>query len=211
MADCQAEGPAAARLASRSSAVVAREPLRRGIDERGRRVGAVPLGHAVDEPGVEVAGLHRGFGEQAPEEGDVRVDAEHHGVGEGTVEAFERLRAIGTVRDHLGDHRVVVGGDLLALADARVDPHALALGRPPGEHRPRRREEPAVRRLGVDARLDGVPPSRTCVLHERERLARGDAKLLLDEVDAGHELGHGMLDLEPGVHLDEEELVGCGI
>ena len=68
-----------------------------------------------------------------------------------------------------------------------------------------------MRRLGVDARLDGVPLEAHLLLRERERLARGDAQLLLDEVDAGHELGHGVLDLQAGVHLDEEELVGCGI
>ena len=85
-----------------------REPACRRVDERGRRVGAVTLGHPVDEPGVEVARLHRGLGEQAPQEGDVRVDAEHDGVGERAVEPFERLCAVGAVRDDLGDHRVVV-------------------------------------------------------------------------------------------------------
>ena len=39
-----------------------------------------------------------------------------------------------------------------------------------------------------------------------ERLAPGDADHLLDEVDAGDHLGHGMLHLDAGVHLDEEEL-----
>ena len=36
--------------------------------------------------------------------------------------------------------------------------------------------------------------------------ARGDADLLLHEVEAGEHLGHRMLDLEPRVHLDEIEL-----
>ena len=191
--------------------VIVREPACRRVDECGRRVGAVALGHAVDEPRVECARLHRGLGDQAPQEGDVRVDAEHDGVGERTVEPFERLCPIGTERDDLGDHRVVVRRDLLALADARVDAHALALGCSPGDDRPRRREEPAVRRLGVDARLDGMPVEPHLLLRERERLACGDAELLLDEVDARHELGDRMLDLQSGVHLDEEELVGRGI
>jgi len=38
------------------------------------------------------------------------------------------------------------------------------------------------------------------------RLARGDADLRLHDVDAVHGLGHGMLDLEPSVHLEEVEL-----
>ena len=40
----------------------------------------------------------------------------------------------------------------------------------------------------------------------RQRLAVGDGQLQRDEVDAVDELGHGMLDLEPGVHLEEVEL-----
>ena len=43
----------------------------------------------------------------------------------------------------------------------------------------------------------------------RERLPRRDPQLLLDEVDAGDELGDRVLDLQPRVHLDEEELVGA--
>jgi hypothetical protein len=38
-----------------------------------------------------------------------------------------------------------------------------------------------------------------------ERLAAGDAELLVDEVDPGHELGHWVLDLQPCVQLDEVE------
>jgi hypothetical protein len=41
---------------------------------------------------------------------------------------------------------------------------------------------------------------------ERGRVAGGHPQLLLDQVDAGDQLGHRMLDLQPGVHLQEEEL-----
>ncbi len=43
------------------------------------------------------------------------------------------------------------------------------------------------------------------VLREPERLARGDADHQLDQIEPGHRLGHGMLDLQPGVHLEEVE------
>ena len=42
---------------------------------------------------------------------------------------------------------------------------------------------------------------------KRELLARGDADLLLHDVDAGDHLGHRVLDLHARVHLDEVELV----
>ena len=38
-----------------------------------------------------------------------------------------------------------------------------------------------------------------------ERLAGGDADHLLDQIDAGDQLGHRMLDLQPRVHLQEVE------
>ena len=44
--------------------------------------------------------------------------------------------------------------------------------------------------------LEGVARQRELVLRERERLAGGDAELPLDEVDAGHHLGHRVLDLQ---------------
>ena len=43
-------------------------------------------------------------------------------------------------------------------------------------------------------------------LLEREVGAGGDADLLEDQVDVGDHLGHRMLDLDAGVHLDEIEL-----
>ena len=42
-----------------------------------------------------------------------------------------------------------------------------------------------------------------------ERRALGDLQLQLDEVEARHELGHGVLDLQARVDLEEvEPLVG---
>ena len=38
-----------------------------------------------------------------------------------------------------------------------------------------------------------------------QRLAGGDANHLLDEINAGDEFRHGMLDLQAGVHLEEVE------
>ena len=60
--------------------------------------------------------------------------------------------------------------------------------------------------LGIDAALDGVPLQFDVALAQCELLAGGDADLLLHQVDAGDEFGHGMFDLQAGVHLDEVEL-----
>ena len=44
-----------------------------------------------------------------------------------------------------------------------------------------------------------------------QRASLGDQDLAPDEVDAGDHLGDGVLDLDPRVDLDEEELAGVGI
>ena len=43
-----------------------------------------------------------------------------------------------------------------------------------------------------------------------KRLAARDPQLIADQVATGDELRHWMLDLEPRVHLQEEELAGIG-
>ena len=48
---------------------------------------------------------------------------------------------------------------------------------------------------------------RDIVLGERQRAAGGHRELEPDEVDAGDELGHAVLDLQARVHLQERALV----
>ena len=107
--------------------------------------------------------------------------------------------------DELGQQRVVVGRHHVALGVAGVDADALALGRAedasagPGEGR-------THRVLGVDAELEGVaacaerPPASA--VSARRRRSRSCQPI---RSSAGGELGHRVLDLEPGVHLDEVE------
>ena len=121
--------------------------------------------------------------------------------------------------DQLGDHRIVEHRDLAALGDAVVDADAarflVLLGRraiadqPPGA-----RQEAAIRVLGIDPGLDRPAVELHIVLRERQLLARRDPDHLLDQIEAGDLLGHRMLDLQPGVHLEEVEAlagrVGAG-
>ena len=78
------------------------------------------------------------------------------------------------------------------------------------------REEVASRVLAVDPELERVAALRRVV--ERQRLAVGDPELPAHQVDAGDLLGDRVLDLQPGVDLEEgdqpvlgdEELDGAG-
>ena len=67
------------------------------------------------------------------------------------------------------------------------------------------RQELRVRVLGADARLDRVTVDAQLVLLQRQRLAGGDAQLPLHQIQARDGLGHRVLDLQPRVHLHEEE------
>src|SRR3546814_6739589 len=70
------------------------------------------------------------------------------------------------------------------------------------------RGDEALRRvLGIEARLHRPAVDREFVLRQRDRLARRDAQLPFDKVDAGDLLGHRMLDLQPRVHFHEPDAV----
>src|SRR5665647_3158955 len=58
----------------------------------------------------------------------------------------------------------------------------------------------------VNAAFDRMAVDDDFILRHRQVAAGGDADLLQHEVDVGDHLGDGMLDLDPGVHLDEIEL-----
>ena len=66
-------------------------------------------------------------------------------------------------------------------------------------------QELRVRVFGADARLDRMAVDAQLLLLQGQRLARGHAQLPLHQVRSGNGFGHRMLDLEPGVHLHEEE------
>ena len=84
---------------------------------------------------------------------------------------------------------------------------------------PGRRQEPALGVFGVQPHLDGMAGGGHGFLSERQRLARPDPQLPLDQIEPGDHLGDWMLDLKARVHLHEiegaipiqEELDGAGI
>ena len=71
-----------------------------------------------------------------------------------------------------------------------------------------RGQEPVLRILGIEPRLDRRAVAGDIILLQRQRLARRDAELPLHEIEPGHGLGDRMLDLQSRVHLEEIEVVG---
>src|SRR5471030_529001 len=122
----------------------------------------------------------------------------------------------GPGHDELGEHVVERPGNHVAADDTRIESYARPRRRPPRRDGARFGQEVAAGVLAVDAELDRVAAHGRVVV--AQRLAVRDAQLLAYEVDPGDLLGHGVLDLEPGVDLEEgdravdrdQELAGSG-
>ena len=141
--------------------------------------------------------------EQRAVEADERLHAADLELLERAQHAPPRALAVGVAHDQLRDHRVVEVADLRARDHARVDAHARARRLAVRRDAARRRAEAGRHVLRVDAALDRVAAQHDVLLAQRQRLARRDAQLLAHEVDAGHQLGDGVLDLDARVHLHE--------
>ena len=157
-----------------------------------------------DQPGVQPPGLHVRIGQQRPQERHVRAQPEHHRGAQGGVQPGQRLGPVGPVGDHLGQHRVVVAAHHAARGDPGVDPGPLG---------PVKRQDAAAggqearrRILGVDPGLDRVTAG-PALGRPRLRFPGRHPQLQLHQVQAENLLGDRVLDLQPGVHLHEEELV----
>ena len=116
--------------------------------------------------------------------------------------------AVAAPHDELADEVVVVLADRVARLVAAVPAGAEAVGRArasvmwPGDGR----NLPPAGFSALTRTSMAWPQSAMSSWRERQRQARGHPDLLGDEVDARHHLGDGVLDLQPGVHLEEEEL-----
>ena len=168
----------------------------------------------LDEAGIEAVRGEIGMPQQALEKPDVGRDALDPELAERAVGPRHRRGKVrrGRVRDQLGQQRIEVRVGRVAGIGERI--HAQA--------GPRRRFERGQRpaggfrravlahRLHVDAHLDRKAARLRNVRLEHSKLGERapvrELQLELDEIDAGHFLGHRMLDLKAGVGLDEGEL-----
>src|SRR5215211_7953956 len=141
----------------------------------------------------------------AAEERQVGGDAEDLVVVQRPAEPPDGRGPIRRGDDELGEHGVVVERDLVAGLDPGVVADAGSLGRDEGEEPPAGGQTVLV--LRVEADLYGAAAQGNVLLGERKPLLSGDGELQMDEVEARHELGHGVLDLQTGVHLQEIEVL----
>ena len=159
-----------------------------------------------------------------PVERQRRLDPGDLGLVEGASKPRDRRGPVAGVDHDLGDEVVVLGRDPVAGLDAGVDPDARTGRHDPATDPAGCRRELARRVLRRDPDLDRVAgrlggPSGRGERLGRQRPPGGQPELLPDDVETGHQLGHPVLDLEPGVDLEEveravrraEELGGRGV
>src|SRR3989337_2813873 len=146
-----------------------------------------------------------GLRDERYEEGNGGLDAIDHELSKRPLEPHQTLVAGAGMHDELANQTVIIGGNGVARVGAGIDPDAEASRRVKMRDGPRRRPE-GVRVLRVDAAFDGMAVEADVLLAERKRRTRRNPDLLDDEVEPGDHLRDGVLDLEPGIHLDEVEL-----
>ena len=162
---------------------------------------------AVEESRVGGAGTERLVAQGADQQVAVGRHSVDTGHGQGSGQGCDRLGAGRSVRDDLGHHGVVVRADHATGLDSGVEPHPGAVGRN-GElvEVPGRREPSQCRVFGIQAGLYGVAdraPGHRSVHLVGQGEPSGDEELQAHQVEPGHLLGHRVLHLETGVHLQE--------
>ena len=170
------------------------------------------LGRLVDEPRGVLVGAEGRVAQQVLDEGDVGRHAPDAELPQRPVHARDGGLGRGRPGRDLLQQRVVVARDDRArVGRAPVEADAHARRAPVGRDPAVVGHEAVGRVLGGDPALDRVAVELDVVLRGdpgrlHQRLPLGDQDLGAHDVDAGDLLGHGVLDLDAGVDLDEEEL-----
>src|SRR5215831_7340407 len=142
-----------------------------------RTSSAIVLEPSFEEPRVYRAGPEHRARQDAPVERERRLHALHAAAREPVRQAVDRLVPIAARGDDLGEERIVMDSDHAAGLDAALVAESDALRKLEGRDRPGRRQEVAVRVLGVDPALNGRAPRLYVSLGPGKPLPRRDAEL----------------------------------
>ena len=97
--------------------------------------------------------------------------------------------------------------DLVAGEQAAFHPHPLARGwLAPQQHLACDGQKVVGGVFGVEAHFNGVPIQPHIFLLDGQPLPLGEANLPRHQIQPRHHLGHGMLNLDAGVHLQKVKL-----
>ena len=165
------------------------------------------VGAALEVVDVDVAAPEGRIVEHGPEELAVGLEAVELERAQRQGQPPDGRRSILAAGHELGDQRVVGRADHAPRLDGAVGAQAGPFG--PAHVRDGARRRPVVlpRAFGAQPDLHGVPGDLDLRLGEGQGAARRHRQLQADQVEAGDQLGDPVLDLQPGVHLQEVEPV----
>src|SRR5690606_33088125 len=117
------------------------------------------------------------------------------------------LTSCGAVTDQLGDHGIVVHGDLHSLFKAIVYAYTVPLRRTVCRKLACIGKKLVIGIFCVYAFFDGMPLQHEFMLLEGKWLASGDVDLKLDQIPTGNRFCYGVLHLQARIHFQEIEPV----
>ena len=169
--------------------------------------------HRVQPGGVSLAADEFRPVQQVEQECLVRGTAVYHrgGLPERAGEPGPGFGAVPAPGDHFGDHRVELRRDHIPRRDPGVHPDAGTGGQRQVLDQARCGRKAAFGILGGQPGLDGVTVHGRFGAGISQRAPRRDVQLQLDDVDAGGDLGDRVLDLQPGVDLEERQQPFAGL
>ena len=166
-----------------------------------------------NEARVEVAGNKARMRQQSRLEWNVRADATNDECVQSFAHFGDGIVAVAAMHDELGDHRVVEHRNFTALLHAGVYTHTekllgvtlehRGLGRMEAHQASRRWQEITERIFRVDAALNRPAIALHVFLLQGEWLTCCNTDHPLNQVQTRDALGHRMLHLQAGVHLEE--------
>ena len=165
----------------------------------------------LDEARVDAVGDEIGMRQQRLQKRDVGLDAFDAELAEraGRLGGGGGEVRRGRMRDDLGDQRIERHARAVARVAERIDPHAGPGGqierRDPAAGRDRLPSAVIVSRLTRAWMAIAARRVRARRGRDRRGLRRRDADLRRDQIDVEDLLGDGVLDLKPGIGLDEGE------
>src|SRR5258708_7624018 len=178
-------------------------------DWRRRRAGFdLPRLIAAQKVGREFPAIEIGIVENLQMQRDVGLDAVDYILAQCRFGTGDHFGASLGMDYQLGDQRVVVHRNAIAVVERGLDARHESPGRMMIADRSGRRNV-ALGILSVDAELHRGALERHLPLFQRERLTHRHRDTLFHQVNSGDHLGHAVFDLDPGIHLDEVKLAGA--
>ena len=152
-------------------------------------------------------------------EGDGGFNSADDGFVEGALHPRDGGSAVGSRGDEFADHGIVEGGYGVAAVEMGIEADTDASWRVEEIDGAWARAEVVGGIFGIDAEFDGVAEGSEIIELGTKALACGDADLFANEIDAVDFFGHGVFDLDAGIHFEkvvvarviDEELHGAGV